>query len=328
MGALQQIIAERSKAIPTSGRAEIAEKKSLPPQRPSRTSSAEPSRPRGQSQTPPPRQHRGESDELDDWLGPWWQDREKLAPQFKDALTNFRPIQIRNFLKYDKAIALHDELYASDSWDVYESFNRWYQFHFKAIYMSKPAFHQHRLLKKISTLMSGPIVNEWIRDISASEVNGTTITGASYYQAGDYTMPHTDKAGGSNTVNEKRRVAFILHLTKAWNPKFGGDMVWMNPSYHFHPSFNSMTFFAVSKSSWHFVSPVAAITPDHIKRLAFSGWWTSTNIRQADQIEEKANDDLRQSTFATVLDGKTSRLIPHMKAYEALEGLWPELVDV
>jgi len=125
MGALQQIIAERSKAIPTSGRAEIAEKKSMPPQRPSRTSSAEPSRPRGQSQTPPPRQHRGESDELDDWLGPWWQDREKLAPQFKDALTNFRPIQIRNFLKYDKAIALHDELYASDSWDVYESFNRY-----------------------------------------------------------------------------------------------------------------------------------------------------------------------------------------------------------
>lgn len=39
-------------------------------------------------------------------------------------------------------------------------------------------------------------VKDWVRDVSVSEVNGTTLAGASYYAAGDYTMPHTDKAGG------------------------------------------------------------------------------------------------------------------------------------
>jgi hypothetical protein len=140
-------------------------------------------------------------------------------------------------------------------------------------------------------------------------------------------MPHTDKAGSSKGEKEKRRVAYILHLTKEWSPKFGGDMIWMNPSYHIHPSFNSMTFFAVSESSWHFVSPVASICPPHVKRLAFSGWWTSTNIRQADAIESKKNDELRFSTFATVIEGKTGRSIPHLEAYEKLEGLWPKLLS-
>jgi hypothetical protein len=139
-------------------------------------------------------------------------------------------------------------------------------------------------------------------------------------------MPHTDRAGSSKGEKEKRRIAYILHLTKAWNPKFGGDMVWMNPAYHIHPSWNAMTFFAVSESSWHFVSPVAAICPSAVKRLAFSGWWTSTNIRQADAIESKKNDQLRFSTFTTVIDGKTGRPIPHLEAYEKLEGLWPKLL--
>ena len=108
-------------------------------------------------------------------------------------------------------------------------------------------------------------MKEWIREISRSEVNGSTIAGASYYAAGDYTMPHTDRAPGRTGESEKRRIAYILHLTKEWNPKFGGDLIFMNPTYHFHPSFNCITLFPVSESSWHFVSPVAGITPEHIK---------------------------------------------------------------
>lgn len=203
--------------------------------------------------------------ELESWLGPWWKKRHKFDGLFKDALTNLRPIQIRNFLEDDKALALHDELYDSNGFKVYESYNRWYQFHFKAIYMHTPEYQTHKLLKKIGDLFDIPVMKEWIRDISASEVNGTTLAGASYYAAGDYTMPHTDKAGGGNGDREKRRIAYIVHLTKAWNPRFGGDMVWMNPAFHIHPSFNSITMFPVSKSSWHFVSPVAEITPDHVK---------------------------------------------------------------
>jgi len=62
------------------------------------------------------------------------------------------------------------------------------------------------------------------------------------------------------------------------------------------------------------------------QRLAFSGWWMSNNIKQADRIEAKKNDDLRFSTFATTLDGRTGRIIPHIEAYEKLDGLWPKLL--
>ena len=127
-------------------------------------------------------------------------------------------------------------------------------------------------------------------------------------------------------------------------------MVWMNPAYHIHvrplvapafcaaslttlrfsrlqPTFNSITLFAVSESSWHFVSPVASITPEHIKRLAFSGWWTTQNIRQAKRIEAQKNDDKRFGKFATVVDGRSGRSIPHPESYERLDGLWPKLLQ-
>ena len=105
----------------------------------------------------------------------------------------------------------------------------------------------------------------WIRDISLSQVNGSTISGASCYEAGDYTMPHTDRAAGRDGDHEKRRIAYILHMTKEWSPRFGGDLVFMSPTYHIHPTFNTITLFPVSRASWHFVSPVASIIPANVK---------------------------------------------------------------
>mmetsp|Transcript_59177 Transcript_59177/g.134000 ORF Transcript_59177/g.134000 Transcript_59177/m.134000 type:complete len:94 (-) Transcript_59177:172-453(-) len=92
-------------------------------------------------------------------------------------------------------------------------------------------------MSELANIFDSAQVKEWVRDISGSEVNGTTLAGASHYAAGDFTGLHTDRAGGVH-AKEKRRIAYILHLTDNWNPKFGGDMVWMNPAYVFHPSFN------------------------------------------------------------------------------------------
>lgn len=41
------------------------------------------------------------------WLGPWWEKRASFEKKFKDALINYRAIQIRGFLNKDKALALH-----------------------------------------------------------------------------------------------------------------------------------------------------------------------------------------------------------------------------
>ena len=53
---------------------------------------------------PPPA---GNIGDVGEWLGPWWQKRNDFDHIFTEALTNFRPIQIRNFLREDKALLLH-----------------------------------------------------------------------------------------------------------------------------------------------------------------------------------------------------------------------------
>ena len=44
---------------------------------------------------------------IESWLGPWWKQRDKLHALFSQSMMDFKPIQIRNFLKRKKALALH-----------------------------------------------------------------------------------------------------------------------------------------------------------------------------------------------------------------------------
>ena len=44
---------------------------------------------------------------IESWLGPWGKQRDKLHALFSQSMTDFKPIQIRNFLKRKKALALH-----------------------------------------------------------------------------------------------------------------------------------------------------------------------------------------------------------------------------
>jgi hypothetical protein len=127
------------------------------------------------------------------WFGPWWDKRDELAPMMRETLTSFKPVQIRNFLNKDMALALHKEIYDSPHYEVYEQYNRWYQFHFKAIYQHNKNYNDNLYLSAISGVMDLPEIKTWIADISGSDVNGTTLAGASYYAANDYTMPHTDR---------------------------------------------------------------------------------------------------------------------------------------
>ena len=69
-----------------------------------------PSEPRARVEDPaaPPRPALPSANgDIDEWLGPWWRRRDELTPMFTDALTSFRPIQIRNFLRVEKALLLH-----------------------------------------------------------------------------------------------------------------------------------------------------------------------------------------------------------------------------
>ena len=39
---------------------------------------------------------------------------------------------------------------------------------------------------------------------------------------GDYTMVHSDGT-------DLRRLSYVLHVTRDWDPKFGGDLVFLDP---------------------------------------------------------------------------------------------------
>lgn len=48
-----------------------------------------------------------DEEEADAWFGPWWQERHNLMDSFQEQLTSYKPIQIRNFLKPERALQLH-----------------------------------------------------------------------------------------------------------------------------------------------------------------------------------------------------------------------------
>ena len=67
-------------------------------------------------------------------------------------------------------------------------------------------------------------------------------------------------------------MAFVWHLTKDWDPKWGGDLYWCRAHHFVTPSFNTLALFTVGPDSAHFVTHVAPGARS--KRLAINGWWT------------------------------------------------------
>jgi len=69
---------------------------------------------------------------------------------------------------------------------------------------------------------------------------------------------------------------------------------------------------------------VASSPPITKQRLAFSGWWTSTNIPEANSIEDASNDDERHSQLSPTIDGTDGSVVDYTTSYERLNGLWVE----
>ena len=103
------------------------------------------------------------------------------------------------------------------------------------------------------------------------ESEGNNPGSASHYMVGDHSLPHTD-------YQDEQTVAYVWHLTKDWDPTWGGAFCWCpahsrNP--FIHPSFNTLILHTLSPSSSHFVTAVNDWKPPHAKRLAFNGWYES-----------------------------------------------------
>ena len=84
-------------------------------------------------------------------------------------------------------------------------------------------------------------------------------------------MPHSDDSAG-------RTVAFVWHLSRNWDPEWGGSLFWQaEPSgrAYIPASYNTLHLFSVTRQSDHFVTPVSAYAEE--ERLAFNGWFTRTD---------------------------------------------------
>lgn len=75
-----------------------------------------------------------------------------------------------------------------------------------------------------------------------------------------------------------RAMGFTLHLTRRWQPHYGGHLYFMRGGEDVPPSFNSLTIFPTHHDSVHQVTPVAphaSLQPDE-RRLAFQGKWIAS----------------------------------------------------
>lgn len=131
----------------------------------------------------------------------------------------------------------------------------------------------------------------WIEALTKRNCAGPVVGSPSYYAPGDHSLPHTD-------WSDQRTVAYVWHLSKAWQPEFGGALYWAQSphatAFH-HASFNTLVLFLVTTESAHFVTTVGAQAKG--KRLAFNGWWQSAWLPSGvDDVEALLGDDERRRT--------------------------------
>jgi hypothetical protein len=173
-----------------------------------------------------------------------------------------RLVHIPNAMNADFAERAHKMLDASRSWQILEDYRPFYNFKYHALHLRDGIPDD---LKECLTVFKSARTREFIEQISGRDCKGDAEFGASWFFPGDYQLPHTDAQRGGST-------AYIWHLTKDWNPSWGGSFVWCQTGTSVLPRFNSLTIFNVTEHSLHFVEPVAGIAQG--KRLAIFGWWT------------------------------------------------------
>jgi len=179
-----------------------------------------------------------------------------------------RIVTIRQAFHEAFADKMFECLDSFSAWRLYEDYSDEH-FHYRHhnIYDSATEPRELGICRKI---FDSPVTRKQIERLSGRECSGRTSLSASWYMPGDYSLPHTDHIGDG--VLERRQVAFVWHLTKEWDLRWGGDLFWCPTAHYLPPTFNTLILFNVSSDSLHFVTPVAPHA--QAKRLAINGWWT------------------------------------------------------
>lgn len=129
-------------------------------------------------------------------------------------------------------------------------------------------------MQQLHEILNSQYVRDWFQDVSNIALDNRTISSVSYYKPLSFSMVHSDYVDQPNGA--KRAISFVMHMSKDFDVRFGGDLIYVNPLTLIHAGFNNMVLFITHPKSFHLVSPISRRTPDFMKRLAYSGWWVTT----------------------------------------------------
>lgn len=115
--------------------------------------------------------------------------------------------------------------------------------------------------------LNGEAFLSFARDISGDPDLAYVDAQATRYLPGHYLNEHDDEKPGAG-----RRLAYVLNLSPAWRPSWGGLLNFLDADGHvaeaYTPAFNALNLFRVPQP--HMVSQVAAFAG--APRLSITGW--------------------------------------------------------
>lgn len=92
---------------------------------------------------------------------------------------------------------------------------------------------------------------------------------ATCYRPGHFLNTHDDDVQGKGRI-----AAYVLNLTPAWRPEWGGQLQFVSPDGHiaeaYVPRFNALNLLRVPQP--HLVSAVSPLAPRGAMRLSLTGW--------------------------------------------------------
>ncbi len=189
-------------------------------------------------------------------------DDEALRGTIRAQLGRGRAVVIPNAIRAEIAEQAYAELDASNRWKPYEGASPFFHYRHHNMYADDELPPSAVALKQV---FASPSAKELMTGLCERDCHGPIDFGASLYLPGDHSLPHQDLGLG-------RSMAFVWHLTKGWDPRWGGGLFWCPSGITMLPQFNCLTIFTVTHASAHFVTVVSQYA--RAKRLSLNGWWT------------------------------------------------------
>jgi len=199
--------------------------------------------------------------------------------QVRAALSAGRLVVIPNAFRKRVAEALHRELVGTTAWRPQTEFSQGFFYRHHNLY---DPWAWPPALRRMQGVFASPATRAFIADLAQQDCSALPALSASRYLPGDHSLPHDDSDG-------RRSVAFVWHLTKTWDPTWGGAFYWARSDFSLMPGFNTLLLFVVSETSTHFVTTVSPHARG--ERLAVNGWWRRAALEKMPSTRRPSRKD-------------------------------------